>query len=144
MSIAENDALFVLLGTTYGGDGQETFGLPDLQGRMPIHMGQGQGISQNYQIGEKAGVESVTITAQTTPIHTHTLVGSTANATDPNPGGNILASSTVLKPYLVDFPNNNLAASSISIVGGSQPHDNMMPFLAVSFIISLYGIFPHQ
>src|SRR3954451_13550324 len=105
-AIAQYDALFNLIGTTYGGDGQETFALPDLRGRIPIHVGQGPGISQNYQLGEQAGVETVTITAQTTPIHTHTLVGSTANATDPNPAGNILSSSTVLKPYLVDFTNN--------------------------------------
>jgi len=144
MPIAENETLFNLIGTTYGGDGQATFGLPDLQGRVPLHAGQGPGITQNYQIGEQTGSETVTITAQTTPIHTHTLIGSTANATDPNPGGNILASSTVLKPYLIDFTNNNLAGSSISMVGGSQPHDNMMPFLVVSFIISLFGIFPHQ
>jgi microcystin-dependent protein len=142
--ISENETLFNLIGTMYGGDGQETFGLPDLQGRMPIHFGQGPGISQTYVQGEKNGVESVTITSQTTPTHTHTLVGSTANATDPNPGGNILASSTVLKPYLVDFTNNNLAPSSISMIGGSQPHDNMMPFLCISYIISLFGIFPHQ
>jgi microcystin-dependent protein len=142
--ISENETLFNLIGTTYGGDGQQTFALPDLQGRIPIHAGQGPNITQNYQLGEKAGTESVTLTTQTTPIHTHTLIGSTANATDPNPGGNIIASSTVLKPYLVDFTNNNLASSSVSLVGGNQPHDNMMPFLVVSFIISLFGIFPHQ
>jgi microcystin-dependent protein len=144
LPISEFETLFNLIGTTYGGDGQATFGLPNLQGRMPIHVGQGPGITQNYQLGEQAGTESVTITTQTTPIHTHTLIGSTANATDPNPGGNILASSTVLKPYLVDFTNNNLAGSSISMVGGNQPHDNMMPFLCISYIISLFGIFPHQ
>src|SRR5439155_17534957 len=75
LPISENDVLFNLIGTTYGGDGQETFGLPDLQGRIPIHVGQGPGITQNYQLGEKDGVESVTITAQSTPTHTHTLVG---------------------------------------------------------------------
>jgi microcystin-dependent protein len=142
MPILENETLFNLIGTTYGGDGAETFGIPDLQGRIPVHVGQGPGITQNYQLGEKAGSESVTITAQTTPIHTHTLIGSTANATDPNPAGNILASSTVLKPYLVDFTNNNLASSSVSIVGGNQPHTNLMPYLCINFIISLFGIFP--
>jgi microcystin-dependent protein len=144
LPISEFETLFNLIGTMYGGDGQETFNLPDLQGRMPLHFGQGPGISQNYQQGETGGTESVTITSQTTPIHTHNLIGSTANATDPNPGGNIIASSTVLKPYLVDFTNNNLAGSSISMIGGSQPHDNMMPFLCISYIISLFGIFPHQ
>lgn len=144
LPISEFETLFNLIGTMYGGDGQATFGLPDLQGRMPLHFGQGPGITQNYQQGETGGTESVTITAQTTPTHSHTLIGSTANATDPNPAGNILSSSTVLKPYLVDFTNNNLAGSSISMVGGSQPHDNMMPFLCISYIISLFGIFPHQ
>src|SRR5664279_739150 len=80
--ISENETLFNLIGITYGGDGQQTFGLPDLQGRVPIHMGQGPGISQHYQIGEKAGTESVTITTATTPIHNHALVASTATATN--------------------------------------------------------------
>ena len=92
MPISENDTLFNLIGTTYGGDGQETFALPDLQGRIPIHAGQGPGISQNYQLGEKAGVESVTLTTQQIPIHTHALIGSSDIGIDPGPSNDILAS----------------------------------------------------
>src|SRR5437773_2708104 len=93
--ISENDALFNLIGTTYGGDGQETFGLPDLQGRVPLHMGQGPGITQNYQIGEKAGVENVTLTTQTMPTHNHNAQILAAAANSPKPGGNILANELV-------------------------------------------------
>src|SRR6267142_5976481 len=96
MAISENETLFNLIGTTYGGDGQETFALPDLQGRIPLHAGQGPGISQNYQLGEKAGVESVTITSATTPTHNHALTASTATATNPSPDGNILAASPTI------------------------------------------------
>jgi microcystin-dependent protein len=142
--ISENDTLFNLIGTTYGGDGQTTFALPNLLGRVPIHAGQGPGLSQNYTLGGLAGTESVVLTLAQLPAHSHLLTGSSANATDPNPGGNILASSTVLSPYVVDFTNNQLATNSISMVGASQPHDNMMPFQCINFIISLFGVFPHQ
>jgi microcystin-dependent protein len=144
LPIAENDALFTLIGTTYGGDGQETFGLPDLQGRIPLHQGQGPGITQNYLLGEKDGVESVTLTVQQTPIHTHALIGSSSIATDPSPKDDILATSSLLTPYVGLVPDATLAANAIGISGGSQPHDNMMPFLVVSFIISLFGVYPPQ
>ena len=144
MQISENDVLFSLIGTTYGGDGQETFGLPDLQGRIPLHQGQGPGISQNYQLGEMAGVESVTLTVPQTPIHTHALIGSSSIATDPSPQDDILATSSLLTPYVGLAPDATLAANAIGVSGGSQPHDNMMPFLVVSFIISLFGIYPTQ
>jgi microcystin-dependent protein len=144
MPISENDALFVLLGTTYGGDGQETFGLPDLQGRIPIHFGQGPGISQTYQMGEKAGVESVTLSVNQLPNHTHILIGTSDIATDPGPKDDTLGTSSLLKVYVGIAPDATMAANAIAPVGGSQPHDNMMPFLAVSFIISLFGIFPSQ
>jgi len=144
LPISENETLFNLIGTTYGGDGQATFGLPDLQGRIPIHAGQGPGLSQNYQLGEQGGVESVTITAQTTPIHNHPLIASTATATNPSPDGNILAASATIAPYVIDIAGPTLVATAVQNVGGSQPHDNMMPYLCVSFIISLFGIFPHQ
>src|SRR5688572_168900 len=94
MPISENDALFTLIGTTYGGDGQETFGIPDLQGRVPIHAGQGPGISQNYQIGENGGVESVTLTTQQMPIHSHPIVATTNTAAVNNPQNNIYARSS--------------------------------------------------
>lgn len=144
VAISENDALFTLIGTTYGGDGQETFALPDLQGRAPVHVGQGPNISQNYQLGEKAGAEQVTITSATTPTHNHGLAASTATATDPNPAGNILATSPTITPYVIDIAGKQLVNTAVQPIGGSQPHDNMMPFQCVSFIISLFGIFPSQ
>lgn len=144
MPISENDALYTLIGTTYGGDGQETFGIPDLQGRGPMHAGQGPGISQNYIQGEKAGVESVTLTTQQIPIHTHTLFASTSTALDNSPTNNILAATITTKMYTEDVANQAMNASTITPVGGSQPHENMQPFLAINFIISLFGIFPQQ
>jgi microcystin-dependent protein len=144
MPISENDTLFNLIGTTYGGDGQETFGIPNLQGRIPLHVGQGPGISQSYQLGEMGGVESVTLTVQQTPNHTHALIGSSSIGTDPTPNGDILASSSILVPYVGIAPDATMAPNAIGVTGGSQPHDNMMPFLVVSFIISLFGIFPTQ
>ena len=143
LPIAENDALFVLIGTTYGGDGQETFQLPNLCGRVPIHMGQGPGISNNYQIGELGGTESVTLTSQQIPSHTHTVLASTALANSNTPQNNLLAQADV-DMYIQDVPDLNMNANSVSGAGGSQPHDNMAPFLTVSFIISLFGIFPSQ
>jgi microcystin-dependent protein len=144
MAISENDALYALIGTTYGGDGQSTFGLPDLQGRIPIHAGQGPSISQNYQLGEKAGAEQVTISVNTLPIHTHTLIGSSDIGTDPSPNGAMLATSSILQPYVGIAPDAFMASNAIGPVGGSQPHDNMMPYLCISFIISLFGIYPSQ
>lgn len=144
MPISQNDVLFTLIGTTYGGDGEETFGIPDLQGRVAVHAGQGPGISQTYVIGEKGGVESVTLTTQQMPIHPHASIGSTANGTDPNPAGNFLATSTTVKAYAAFPPANPLFANALTPTGGSQPHDNMMPYLVISFIISLFGVFPTQ
>lgn len=142
MPISENDALFTLIGTTYGGDGQETFGIPNLQGRIPIHAGQGPGLSQNYVLGEAAGVESVTLTTQQIPIHTHPLMGAEQTGTDASPANDILATSSVMQPYAAEAPDATMAANAVSVVGGSQPHTNFQPYLCVSFIISLFGIFP--
>lgn len=145
MPISENDALFSLIGTTYGGDGQETFGIPKLQGRIPLHAGQGPGISQSYQLGEAAGVESVTLTSQQIPVHSHNFNASTSGGASANAATRVLASSPSLSPYVEgEPPVSALAANTLSQIGGSQPHENMMPFLAVSFIISLFGIFPNQ
>ena len=143
-AISENDTLFNLIGTTYGGDGQETFALPDLQGRAPVHMGQGPGISQVYTIGEKAGVETVTLNTNQLPIHTHALLATTNAATQTGPGNNILAQANTSKIYIGDVPGVALAQNAIGTVGGSQPHENMQPFLVISFIISLFGVFPAQ
>ena len=144
MPISENDALFTLIGTTYGGDGQETFALPDLQGRVPIHAGQGPGISQNYQLGEKGGVESVTLTTQQIPVHTHAFMASTAAANGNSPQNQILAQSTQRAIYYEATTTTNLAANALGSAGGSQPHDNLAPYQCISFIISLFGVFPPQ
>jgi microcystin-dependent protein len=144
MPISENETLFNLIGTTYGGDGQSTFALPDLQGRFPMHAGQGPGISQTYQLGEKDGVESVTLTANQTPIHNHGFVASTAVANSNTPANQVIAQSTQRAVYYEDVPTTNLAANAISQVGGSQPHENLQPYLCITFIISLFGIFPSQ
>lgn len=144
LAISQNDALFTLIGTTYGGDGESTFALPDIQGRFPIHAGQGPGISQNYQLAEKAGVESVTLTVQQMPTHNHAFLASTSIAQNPQPTSSVPAQSSVVKLYSGDSPDSAMNAQMFSPVGGSQPHENMQPYLAISFILSLFGIFPHQ
>jgi len=141
--ISENDALFNLIGTTYGGDGQDTFGLPNLQSRVPMHMGKGSdGIT--YTIGETIGVESVTLSTQQMPQHSHSEMASTVAGSDPTPAGNILATSGggIFLYYegAVDAP----MAAAVQPVGGSQPHENCQPFLVINYIISLFGIFPTQ
>lgn len=144
LPIAENEVLFQLIGTTYGGDGEETFNLPDLQGRVPVHQGQGPGISQNYQIGEKTGVEEVTLTTQQIPIHNHGLLASTGGGSSPNPQGNVIGSPPAVTVFLRESPSTQMAATMVLPTGGSQPHENRMPFLAINYIISLFGIFPNQ
>lgn len=144
MPISQNETLFNLIGTTYGGDGQETFALPDLQGRAPVHAGQGPGLSQNYQLGETGGVESVTISTQQLPIHNHAMLASTNPANQITGSDGIVATPPSLSMYFGAAPDSALNASSVLPVGGSQPHENMQPFLVVSFIISLFGIFPTQ
>jgi microcystin-dependent protein len=143
MPISENDALFQLIGTTYGGDGQETFNLPNLQSRIPIHMGQGSGTS-NYQLGESGGVESVTLTTNQISIHTHpALCSSGGGSTSSDPAGGVWTTSDVTQ-YASAAPDTTMGNPSIitGAAGGSQPHDNMIPFLCISYIISLFGIFP--
>ena len=136
LPISENDTLFNLIGTTYGGDGQSTFALPDLRGRLPIHQGGG------FTLAQTGGVETVTLTVQQIPAHTHPLLGSSGNGSQANPSGNVLASSAILKLYALENADAPMASNSIGPVGGSQPHDNFQPYLCVSFIISLFGIFP--
>ena len=142
LPISENDALFTLIGTTYGGDGQETFALPNLQSRVPIHMGSDGGTT--FQIGEMAGVESVTLTTNQIPTHTHTMFGTNNNASTAAPGDAVAATIPIfgVRAYGTDAPKTNLHPNSITPVGGSQPHDNLMPFQCINFIISLFGIFP--
>jgi microcystin-dependent protein len=136
LPISENETLFQLIGTTYGGDGESTFALPDLRGRLPLHQGNG------FILSEKAGTESVTLTVSQIPAHTHPLLGSGANGSQATPQGALLASSTILTPYGIDPPASAMALTSIGPVGGSQPHTNLQPYLCVDFIISLFGLFP--
>jgi len=136
LSIAENEALFALLGTTYGGDGQNTFGLPDLQGRIPVHP------NTAYPLGSKGGTETVTLTAAQMPAHTHTANAVNSPAASLSPSNAVWAAGP-REIYAAGTPSA-MNAASISPVGGSQPHDNMMPSTAISFIISLYGVFPPQ
>jgi microcystin-dependent protein len=143
LPIAENEVLFQLIGTTYGGDGEETFNLPNLASRVPIHMGTGPD-GTTYQIGEMAGTEQETLSVQQIPSHSHPLVASQAQAADQSPSGAVLAQSTVADMYILDAPDATLAANSVQPAGGSQPHENTQPFLCINFIISLFGIFPSQ
>jgi microcystin-dependent protein len=146
LPISENDALYTLIGTTYGGDGQETFNLPDLRGRLPVHQGQGPGISQNYQLAEQAGVEEVTLTVQQIPVHNHALLVSTASATQNAPANSVPGNSASLDLYREGSPNQgtNFNAAALGPAGGSQPHTNFQPYLCMNYIISLFGIYPQQ
>lgn len=141
LAIAENDVLFQLIGTTYGGDGEETFQLPNLASRVPIHMGTGPG-GTTYQLGEVAGTEQETLTVQQIPLHTHPLTASADQANSPNPQNNVLSETVTTTPYFNDVPNTPLNAMSMTPAGGSQPHENVQPFLCINFIISLFGVFP--
>jgi microcystin-dependent protein len=143
LPISENDVLFQLIGTTYGGDGQSTFGLPDLRGRLPMHSGQGSGL-QNYTLGEMAGIESTTLTVQQTPVHNHAFLASQSGGSSGNPENNTISSPPTLTMFIVDNPVTPLSNESVLPVGGSQPHENLMPYLALTFIISLFGVYPSQ
>lgn len=138
LSISENDALFTLVGTTFGGDGVTTFGLPDLRGRIPIHQGGG------IVAGEIGGTETVTLSPAQLPAHTHPLLASGSTANNPNPGNNVPGESSVISMYQSGAASAAMAAGATSSVGGNQPHDNMQPFLCINFIISLAGIYPSQ
>ena len=142
LAISENETLFQLIGTTYGGDGETTFNLPDLRGRVPIHQGTSSASGSTYVIGEMGGTETVTLTTQQMPSHNHALVATQNAGTQPNPGGNILANSQGPQPYLQENPDDQLNAQAIQPSGGSQPHENLQPYLAINYIISLFGIFP--
>lgn len=136
LPISEYETLFNLIGTTYGGDGQETFALPDLRGRIPIHQGNG------FILAETGGAEEITLTVNQIAAHDHPLLGSSGAGTQASPAGNFVASSTVVTPYAPETPSAVMAPTAISSVGGSQPHTNFQPYLCVDFIISLFGIFP--
>jgi microcystin-dependent protein len=136
MAISENETLFNLIGTTYGGDGQSTFALPDLRGRVPLHFGSGT------ILAETGGVETVTLTTNQIPVHGHPMVGAATPGNQVSPSGNLPANSTSVKPYINEDPDGNFNAAAVGPSGGSQPHENLMPFLCIEFIISLFGIFP--
>jgi microcystin-dependent protein len=139
LAISENDVLFNLIGTTYGGDGQQTFALPDLRGRLPVHFGNG------FTQAQSGGTESVTVTTAQTPSHSHPMQATNNNASATSAGGNVLAQTPTYSPYLSGFaPDSAMSPASIGAAGGSQPHENRQPFLCVNFIISLFGIYPTQ
>ena len=136
LPISEYETLFNLIGTTYGGDGQSTFALPDLRGRLPLHQGNG------FTLAETGGAEEITLTVQQIPVHTHPLLANSRVAVDPNPGASVLAEAAVNNAYTDGPATASLAPTSIGSTGGSQPHTNFQPYLCVDFIISLFGIFP--
>lgn len=140
LSIAQNQALFSLLGTTYGGNGVTTFALPDLRSRVPLHMGQHGG--SNYVPGQQGGTESVTLTSNQLPQHTHSMLA-TATPTTGDPAGALLASPTAGKPYRSGSPSAQLA-TSVGVTGGNQPHPNIQPYLTVNFAIAIQGRFPSR
>jgi len=152
LSIAQNTALFSLLGTMYGGDGQTTFGLPDLRGRCAIGMGQGPGLSR-YDQGEMAGSESVTLTQQQMPNHTHFVMASSSDGTQSDPSGAVIANNKVTiargntvpgNAFTQGVPTASMNPQTIQAIGGNQPHENRQPFIAMNYIIALEGIYPSR
>lgn len=153
LSIAQNTALFSLLGTTYGGNGSTTFALPNLQGRMPLHFGQGPGLS-NRSLGQAGGTETHTLIQTEMPAHTHTatatttLRGNSGAANAGSPANNALANTGRTNIYSNSAPDVNMATATTTITnqnaGSSQPHNNMPPFLALNFVIALQGIYPSR
>lgn len=135
LPISENETLFQLIGTSYGGDGESTFGLPDLRGRIPIHA------SASFPLATTGGVEEVTLTAQQIPVHSHPLLVSNDIPSGNSPANSLLGQAAA-KLYRPGNPTVNLHASAVGATGGSQPHSNFQPYLCVNFIISLFGIFP--
>jgi microcystin-dependent protein len=139
LSISDNDALFALIGTTYGGDGESTFNLPDLRGRIPIHQ------AANYTLGQPGGTEVVTLTVNQMAAHPHNLMAAQSPGNQNAPSGSLLAESPGgVKPYIEGPAQTPMSNAAVVPVGGSQPHENCQPFLCVNFIISLFGIFPQQ
>ena len=139
LPISENETLFQLIGTTYGGDGESTFALPDLRGRLPVHQGNG------FILAETGGAEEITLTISQIAAHSHAMLATTNAASGTAPGNSVTvgtAATATITPYGADNPATTLSPTMVSSVGGSQPHTNFQPYLCVDFIISLYGIFP--
>lgn len=138
LPIEEYESLFQLIGTTYGGDGQNTFALPDLRGRLPLHQGNG------FVVGETGGLEDVTLSVSQIPSHSHTLLATRSIANSSTPNNTVLAAPTQVSMYYAEAPSKAMNILAIQAKGGAQPHSNMQPYLCVSFIISLDGFFPSQ
>ena len=143
LPISQNTALFSLVGTFYGGDGKSTFGLPNLQGSAPMHQGQGPGLTDRV-VGEAGGSQFVTLLTSEMPLHTHSLVAANAVPSAKSPGDNALARSRNGNVYDTNVNQNvvNMSPQAVTIAGGSLPHNNMQPFLVLTFIIAMQGIFP--
>lgn len=144
LRIGDYDALYSLIGTAYGGDGITTFALPDLRSRIPIGMGKSTASGFTYQRGMKAGTEAVTVTLAQMPMHTHSAQGQTGNGDQDNPAGGFWASPNGKNQYWVGAADKDMNTALIDFDGGGQPHSNVMPCLAVSFIIALQGVYPQQ
>jgi len=144
MPISANDALFTLIGTTYGGDGVNTFALPDLQGRVPVHMGRSPSTGTTFVEGQKAGSEAVTLTTNQIPVHSHSLSANPAAGNQASPAGGVLAGSGSIERYETVVPQTAFSNQAVAASGGSQPHENQQPFLCLTFIIALYGVYPSQ
>ncbi len=143
LAVSQNDALFSLLGTIYGGDGRTTFGLPELRGRVPIHAGSGPGLSPR-RLGAKSGSEKETLTVNQIPSHTHPLEASNNLADTASPAGKVLGQQSTVTLYRTTAPDANMATSAISHLGGSRSHTNVQPFLCINYIIALFGIYPSR
>lgn len=144
LPIAENETLFNLIGTTFGGDGQTTFALPDLRGRAVVGMGQGQGLSP-FGVGQNGGVESVALTSGQVGAHTHALAGASTSTTSAPGPSVVLGTSAAADPiYATAGAAAALSPGAVSSTGGGVPHENRQPSLAITYIISLYGIYPSQ
>lgn len=145
LSISQNTALFSLLGTTYGGNGTTTFALPDLRGRVPVHAGQGPGLS-NYTLGQLSGAENTTLLSTNMPIHNHLVNCNSTGGTQATPGSGLLAveSTGTSSNYTNASPDSTMSPTMVGNAGGSQPFSNIQPYLCVNFIIALNGIFPSR
>jgi len=138
LPIVENEVLFALIGTSYGGDGQSTFALPDMRGRLPIHQGSG------FTLAEAGGAEEVSLNVNQIPSHNHVMHASTAEGHSNSPHGHVWATTPTPSYQTGGASLTAMPAQTLSLAGGSQPHSNLMPYLCINFIISLFGIFPSQ
>lgn len=144
LQISEHEALFTLIGTTYGGDGEQNFRLPNLQGRVPLHYGTSS-TGVQYVMGQMGGTETETLTLNQIPAHTHPLTATTRLGTDANPAERMVAQTPAsIQAYIEDVPAVSMRAGSATPAGAGQAHQNMQPFLVIPFIISLFGVFPSQ